>query len=172
MNSRKRKTEKKRRGGKVFAILLSLIIFLALIVFGIVMVGRHVISSQTDNIAAKFIPDSQNLTDAADQIGSATPSAIASKLNENSDTIKSQSQGLINSAKATSTDSKLTYTLESSKLNKATVGALLLASGAQVKDVADKVLDSMKKAGVAQPKLRIDLTDDKGNIIKTLDYSA
>ncbi|WP_259685869.1 hypothetical protein [Lactococcus cremoris] len=88
MNSRKRKTEKKRRGGKVFAILLSLIIFLALIVFGIVMVGRHVISSQTDNIAAKFIPDSQNLTDAADQIGSATPSAIASKLNENSDTIK------------------------------------------------------------------------------------
>ncbi|ARE18587.2 hypothetical protein [Lactococcus cremoris] len=113
------------------------------------MVGRHVISSQTDNIAAKFIPDSQNLTDAADQIGSATPSAIASKLNENSDTIKSQSQGLINSAKATSTDSKLTYTLESSKLNKATVGALLLASGDQVKDVADKVLDSMKKAGVA-----------------------
>ena len=110
MNSRKRKTVKKRRGGKVFAILLSLIIFLALIVFGIVMVGRHVISSQTDNIAAKFIPDSQNLTDAADQIGSATPSAIASKLNENSDTIKSQSQGLINSAKATSTDSKLTYT--------------------------------------------------------------
>ena len=172
MNSRKRKTEKKRRGGKVFAILLSLIIFLALIVFGIVMVGRHVISSQTDNIAAKFIPDSQNLTDAADQIGSATPSAIARKLNENSDTIKSQSQGLINSAKATSTDSKLTYTLESSKLNKATVGALLLASGDQVKDVADKVLDSMKKAGVAQPKLRIDLTDDKGNIIKTLDYSA
>nr|WP_051013177.1 hypothetical protein [Lactococcus cremoris] len=153
MNSRKRKTEKKRRGGKVFAILLFLIIFLALIVFGIVMVGRHVISSQTDNIAAKFIPDSQNLTDAADQIGSATPSAIVSKLNENSDTIKSQSQGLINSAKATSTDSKLTYTLESSKLNKATVGALLLASGDQVKDVADKVLDSMKKAGVAQPKL-------------------
>ncbi|CAL97538.1 hypothetical protein [Lactococcus cremoris] len=172
MNSRKRKTEKKRRGGKVFAILLSLIIFLALIVFGIVMIGRHVISSLTDNIAAKFIPESQNLTDAADQIGSATPSAIASNLNENSDTIKSQSQGLINSAKATSTDSKLTYTLESSKLNKATVGALLLASGDQVKDVADKVLDSMKKAGVAQPKLQIDLTDDKGNIIKTLDYSA
>lgn len=172
MNSRKRKTVKKRRGGKVFAILLSLIIFLALIVFGIVMVGRHVISSQTDNIAAKFIPDSQNLTDAVNQIGSATPQAIASKLNENSDTIKSQSQGLINSAKATSTDSKLTYTLESSKLNKATVGALLLASGDQVKDVADKVLDSMKKAGVAQPKLQIDLTDDKGNIIKTLDYSA
>ena len=42
----------------------------------------------------------------------------------------------------------------------------------KVKDVADKVLDSMKKAGVAQPKLQIDLTDDKGNIIKTLDYSA
>ena len=95
MNSRKRKTEKKRRGGKVFAILLSLIIFLALIVFGIVMVGRHVISSQTDNIAAKFIPDSQNLTDAADQIGSATPSASASKLNENSDTIKSQKRRVL-----------------------------------------------------------------------------
>ena len=32
--------------------------------------------------------------------------------------------------------------------------------------------DSMKKAGVAQPKLQVDLTDDKGNVIKTLNYSA
>ncbi len=59
MNSRKRKTENKRRGGKVFAILLSLIIFLALIVFGIVMVGRHVISSQT--VLVKQIILQQNL---------------------------------------------------------------------------------------------------------------
>ncbi|MGF2993708.1 hypothetical protein [Lactococcus lactis] len=175
MNSRKSKKVRKGRGGKIFAILLSIVIFFALIIFGVVMIGRQVISSQTDNIAAKFLPSSEgsaSVTDAVSQMGSATPSAIATKLNENADVIKSQSQGMISSAKATSTDSKVTYTLESSKLNKATVGALLLASGDQVEEVADKVLDSMKKAGVAQPKLQVDLTDDKGNVIKTLNYSA
>jgi predicted PurR-regulated permease PerM len=184
MNSRKSKKVRKGRGGKIFAILLSIVIFFALIIFGVVMIGRQVISSQTDNIAAKFLPSSgssgssgssegsASVTDAVSQMGSATPSAIATKLNENADVIKSQSQGMISSAKATSTDSKVTYTLESSKLNKATVGALLLASGDQVEEVADKVLDSMKKAGVAQPKLQVDLTDDKGNVIKTLNYSA
>ncbi|MFQ8930710.1 MAG: hypothetical protein ACLR69_01735 [Lactococcus lactis] len=181
MNSRKSKKVRKGRGGKIFAILLSIVIFFALIIFGVVMIGRQVISSQTDNIAAKFLPSSgssgssegsASVTDAVSQMGSATPSAIATKLNENADVIKSQSQGMISSAKATSTSSKVTYTLESSKLNKATVGALLLASGDQVEEVADKVLDSMKKAGVAQPKLQVDLTDDKGNVIKTLNYSA
>ncbi|MCT1175161.1 hypothetical protein EFL96_08170 [Lactococcus lactis] len=184
MNSRKSKKVRKGRGGKIFAILLSIVIFFALIIFGVVMIGRQVISSQTDNIAAKFLPSSgssgssgssegsASVTDAVSQMGSATPSAIATKLNENADVIKSQSQGMISSAKATSTGSKVTYTLESSKLNKATVGALLLASGDQVEEVADKVLDSMKKAGVAQPKLQVDLTDDKGNVIKTLNYSA
>lgn len=181
MNSRKSKKVRKGRGGKIFAILLSIVIFFALIIFGVVMIGRQVISSQTDNIAAKFLPSSgssgssegsASVTDAVSQMGSATPSAIATKLNENADVIKSQSQGMISSAKATSTGSKVTYTLESSKLNKATVGALLLASGDQVEEVADKVLDSMKKAGVAQPQLQVDLTDDKGNVIKTLNYSA
>ena len=178
MNSRKSKKVRKGRGSKIFAILLSIVIFFALIIFGVVMIGRQVISSQTDNIAAKFLPSSgssegaDSVTDAVSQMGSATPSAIATKLNENADVIKSQSQGMISSAKATSTGSKVTYTLESSKLNKATVGALLLASGDQVEEVADKVLDSMKKAGVAQPKLQVDLTDDKGNVIKTLNYSA
>lgn len=184
MNSRKSKKVRKGRGGKIFAILLSIVIFFALIIFGVVMIGRQVISSQTDNIAAKFLPSSgssgssgssegsASVNDAVSQMGSATPSAIATKLNENADVIKSQSQGMISSAKATSTGSKVTYTLESSKLNKATVGALLLASGDQVEEVADKVLDSMKKAGVAQPKLQVDLTDDKGNVIKTLNYSA
>lgn len=181
MNSRKSKKVRKGRGGKIFAILLSIVIFFALIIFGVVMIGRQVISSQTDNIAAKFLPSSgssgssgssASVTDAVSQMGSATPSAIATKLNENADVIKSQSQGMISSAKATSTDSKVTYTLESSKLNKATVGALLLASGDQVEEVADKVLDSMKKAGVAQPKLQVDLTDDNGKVIKTLNYSA
>ncbi len=181
MNSRKSKKVRKGRGGKIFAILLSIVIFFALIIFGVVMIGRQVISSQTDNIAAKFLPSSgssgssgssTSVTDAVSQMGSATPSAIATKLNENADVIKSQSQGMISSAKATSTDSKVTYTLESSKLNKATVGALLLASGDQVEEVADKVLDAMKKAGVAQPKLQVDLTDDNGNVIKTLNYSA
>lgn len=145
MNSRKSKKARKGRGGKIFAILLSIVIFFALIIFGVVMIGRQVISSQTDNIAAKFLPSSgssgssegsASVTDAVSQMGSATPSAIATKLNENADVIKSQSQGMISSAKATSTDSKVTYTLESSKLNKATVGALLLASGDQVEEVA------------------------------------
>ena len=105
-------------------------------------------------------------------VGALCPGPVDTEFNENADVIKSQSQGMISSAKATSTSSKVTYTLESSKLNKATVGALLLASGDQVEEVADKVLDSMKKAGVAQPKLQVDLTDDKGNVIKTLNYSA
>jgi len=172
MNSRKSKKVRKGRGGKIFAILLSIVIFFALIIFGVVMIGRQVISSQTDNIVAQLLPNSGNGTNGVSQIMTATPSAIATKLNENADVIKSQSQGMISSAKATSTSSKVTYTLESSKLNKATVGALLLASGDQVEEVADKVLDSMKKAGVAQPKLQVDLTDDKGNVIKTLNYSA
>ncbi|RXK88081.1 hypothetical protein, partial [Lactiplantibacillus plantarum] len=116
MNSRKSKKVRKGRGGKIFAILLSIVIFFALIIFGVVMIGRQVISSQTDNIAAKFLPSSgssegaDSVTDALSQMGSATPSAIATKLNENADVIKSQSQGMISSAKATSTGSKVTYT--------------------------------------------------------------
>ncbi|MDN6820717.1 MAG: hypothetical protein L0L90_06635, partial [Lactococcus lactis] len=97
MNSRKSKKVRKGRGGKIFAILLSIVIFFALIIFGVVMIGRQVISSQTDNIAAKFLPSSgssgssegsASVTDAVSQMGSATPSAIATKLNENADVIK------------------------------------------------------------------------------------
>ena len=92
---------RKGRGGKIFAILLSIVIFFALIIFGVVMIGRQVISSQTDNIAAKFLPSSgssgssegsASVTDAVSQMGSATPSAIATKLNENADVIKIHSQ--------------------------------------------------------------------------------
>ena len=94
MNSRKSKKVRKGRGGKIFAILLSIVIFFALIIFGVVMIGRQVISSQTDNIAAKFLPSSgssgssegsASVNDAVSQMGSATPSAIATKLNERND---------------------------------------------------------------------------------------
>lgn len=175
MNSRKFRKTKKHTGRNIIIVLLSLVVLLGLIAFGAVMLERKVISTKMDSVVSKIVPDTSSLTETssgtASEVKSATPSAIANQLNENTDSIVSQSQGLIDQAQATSYENGVTYTLKSSKLNKTTVNAALLTNGDQVETIANQALEAMKNAGISQPKLKINVTDAQGNIIKTLSYT-
>lgn len=170
MNSRKLRKVKKHRGRKIVVTLLSIIVVLALIAFGAIMLERHMIAGKTEAIISKIVPNMSSLGEAVGKSASASPSGIANKLNENADAIVNQSQGLIDSAKATSTNSGVTYTVQSSKLNTAAVNTLLTTNGDQAQTIADKVLDAMSQSGVEHPKLKLQLTNASGETVKTLTY--
>ncbi|MGL4248884.1 MAG: hypothetical protein ACRCR5_08920, partial [Lactococcus garvieae] len=62
------------------------------------------------------------------------------------------------------------YNLSSSKMNGFLSHSILATNGDQIEKVADKVLESMKASGVNQPQLVVNLTDDQGKTIQTIDY--
>lgn len=145
MVSRRSKRNKKGILRRLIGFLVGLIIVLALFVGGLVLLGRYAIANNTDNLLSKVIPYSESLTDASGNIAPASPEAIVSTLNQNASNIVSRSQGFIDSAQATT-------------------------NGDQIEKVADKVLESMKASGVNHPQLVVNLTDDQGKTIQTIDY--
>ncbi|QPS71706.1 hypothetical protein [Lactococcus garvieae] len=170
MASRKLRKSKKGIGGRLIGFFLGLAIIIAIILFGLVMLGRYVIESSSNNIISKVIPYSQSLTDASGKIASASPEAIVSTLNGNASSIVDRSQGFIDSAQATTDGQTVEYKVSSSKLNGLLANGLLATNGDQIEDIANKVLDSMKSAGVEQPQLVLKLTDSQGQLIKTVNY--
>lgn len=169
MVSRSSRRNKKGILRKLIGFLVGLIIVVALFVGGLVLLGRYAINN-TDNLLSKVIPYSESLTDASGNIAPASPEAIVSTLNQNASTIVSRSQGFIDSAQATTDGQTVKYTLSSSKMNGFLSHSILATNGDQIEKVADKVLESMKASGVNQPQLVVNLTDDQGKTIQTIDY--
>ncbi|MGL4483298.1 hypothetical protein [Lactococcus garvieae] len=170
MVSRSSRRNKKGILRKLIGFLVGLIIVVALFVGGLVLLGRYAINNNTDNLLSKVIPYSESLTDASGNIAPASPEAIVSTLNQNASTIVSRSQGFIDSAQATTDGQTVKYTLSSSKMNGFLSHSILATNGDQIEKVADKVLESMKASGVNQPQLVVNLTDDQGKTIQTIDY--
>lgn len=169
--SRRNNQPKRHRLRKVIIVLVSVLLVLALIFSGIVLLERQTVSKKTNAIIAKIVPSASNLAAAASSAKSATPDAIASELNKNAASIVSESQGLVDSATAASTDSSVTYTLVSSKVNSLMANLLFTTNGDQFQQIANQVMDSMQQAGVAHPKVTIRLVDPSGNLIKSQTYS-
>lgn len=110
------------------------------------------------------------MTDASGNIAPASPEAIVSTLNQNASNIVSRSQGFIDSAQATTDGQTVKYTVSSSKMNGFLSHSILATNSDQIEKVADKVLESMKASGVNHPQLVVNLTDDQGKTIQTIDY--
>lgn len=170
MPSRRLRKKKKGIAKRLFGVLLGLVVFVAFVAFGLVLLGRHFIENSSNNVLSKVIPYSETLTDTNGKIAAASPEAIVSKLNENSSSIINRSQGFIDSAQATTDGQKVEYTISSSKANTFLANSLVATNGDQIESMANKVLDSMRSAGVAQPQVVLKLTDSQGNTVKTLDY--
>ncbi|WP_285117691.1 hypothetical protein [Lactococcus petauri] len=170
MVSRRSKRNKKGILRRLIGFLVGLIIVLALFVGGLVLLGRYAIANNTDNLLSKVIAYSESLTDASGNIAPASPEAIVSTLNQNASNIVSRSQGFIDSTQATTDGQTVKYTVSSSKMNGFLSHSILATNGDQIEKVADKVLESMKASGVNHPQLVVNLTDDQGKTIQTIDY--
>ena len=176
LNNRKPKKVKKKRSKAWLVILLTLLVFAGVVVGGVVLFARHIVSNQATNIVTSMIPSQvdasgQNLADI--QLEPSTPQEISQHLNAASSAIVERAGGFLNSATATATDSSVTYdvSLGAAAANPLLVNGLLATNGDQIEEIANRVLDSMQASGVENPTLTLNLTDDDGNIIRTLHYS-
>jgi hypothetical protein len=146
---------------------------LALLLGAGLIVERQLVAKKVDSLSSSLAATESSLavSTSGSSLPAANPSTIASKLNDYSSQIVSQSQGIIDSATATSTNSTVTYTLKSGTLNSLTANALVMTNGDQLKQLADKALASMTAAGISNPSVIINLADNSGNVMKTLTYS-
>ena len=172
MQSRSNRPKRKSHlGRKILITLLSIIIVLGLIGAAGVALERYIVHRETNALVAKIIPSSTLDSLKNTTVSAISPADLAKELNNYADSIKSNSSGLIDSAKATQSGGTVTYTVSSGKLNSLTANALVTANGDSLQTIADKALEAMQKSGESNPKVVVQLTNSSGTVIKILTYT-
>ncbi|WP_096818208.1 hypothetical protein [Lactococcus fujiensis] len=174
MNSRKNRPQRKRKshwGRKLLIFLISLLVVLGLIGTGAVMLERYIVKNETTKILQHTGLSTALSTATSKSVPAASPTETAKQLNDYATTIEQKAGGLIDSTKATVNGSTVTYNVASSKINRFTVAALVAANGDSIEKIANQALSAMTESGTANPEVVINLTNDKGQVIKTLTYT-
>jgi|GEM_PF-469727 len=175
--------KKKSIGKKILIFFIVLLIIIGGLSAGAVWFARRMVAENAGDIINNIIPAGTDTTQTggtgetdggsalADiSLPPSTPEQITEKMNSAAQTIVEQSRGLVESAQASVDGSTVTYNLQTSRLNNAMIGAALMASGDQLDEIANKVLDSMEAAGTQNPRLDVNIVDDAGNILRTIPF--